>query len=272
MSVIPIDAAGARQQDDPPPFHLLNPNGKAPVLLVCDHASRVLPGAYCALGLDDSLLWRHIAWDIGAADVTRRLSAAIDATAVLAGASRLLIDVNRRPDDPGLIPAESDGIAIPGNRDLDAAERQRRADLWHRAYHGEIDRRLDLLRGWAADPVLLSVHSFTPVMDGYERPWHIGVLWNDNSRIAEPLIARLRANPGIVVGDNQPYTALEPYGYTIHMHGEDRGIRYAAVEIRQDLIDTHHGAEAWANILADAAEHIVEQIGTRSVEQGPDGG
>ncbi len=255
MSVIPI---GSGDPDDPPPFEVLNPDGTAPVLLVCDHASRVLPKAYGTLGLDPSLLWRHVAWDIGAADVTRRLSRAIGATAVLAGASRLLIDVNRRLDDPSMIPPQSDGIDIPGNHDLDDAERRWRTDAWHRAYHGEIDRRLDRIAGRGIDPILLSVHSFTPVMDGYERPWHVGVLWSNGSGIAVPLIARLRGANGLVVGDNQPYTALQPYGYTIHVHGEDRGLGYAAVEVRQDLVDTHHGAESWANILADAVRHVAD--------------
>ncbi len=255
MFVIPI---GASDLDDPPPFEVVNPDGAAPVLLVCDHASRVLPKVYGTLGLDPSMMWRHVAWDIGAADVTRRLSRAIGATAVLAGASRLLIDVNRRLDDPSMIPPESDGIEIPGNHGLDDAERRRRTDAWHRAYHAEIDRRLDRIAGRGVDPILLSVHSFTPVMDGDERPWHVGVLWSNGSGIAVQLIARLRRNSGLVVGDNEPYTALQPYGYTIHVHGEDRGLSYAAVEVRQDLIDTHHGAESWANILADAVTHVAD--------------
>ncbi len=100
-------------------------------------------------------------------------------------------------------------------------------------------------------------------MDGYERPWHVGVLWSNGSGIAMPLIERLRHNTGLVVGDNEPYTALQPYGYTIHVHGEDRGLNYVAVEVRQDLIDTHHGAESWANILADAVRHVADFGATR---------
>ena len=258
MSVTPHQSEPAAVgHDDPAPFEVLNPEGKSPVLLVCDHASRAIPKMYGLLGLDEAMLWRHIAWDIGAADVTRRLSAAIDATAVLAGASRLLIDLNRRFEDPSLIPERSDGIDVPGNRSVDEVDRQRRINTWHRPYHDEIARQIAAKRRKGMVPGILSVHSFTPVMNEFERPWHVGVLWNKYSRIAEPLMDRLKANNSLVVGDNQPYTAEEPYGYTIHVHGQDNGLPFVAVEIRQDLIDTHHGAESWANLMADATNHML---------------
>lgn len=259
MSSEPKSTEPAAVDTDPEPFETLNPAGATPILLVCDHASRALPAAYGHLGLDDALLWRHIAWDIGAADVTRRLAAALDAPAVLGGVSRLLIDCNRGFETDSLIPAASDGIAIPGNRDVDEVERQRRIKAWHRPFHAEIERRIAAFRARGVTPAILAVHSFTPVMNQFERPWHVGVLWSAGARIARPLVAALRAHPSLVVGENQPYTADEPYSFTIHEHGRDNGLPNAAVEMRQDLVDTRHGAESWANILADATRHMLGQ-------------
>ena len=259
MSSEPYPTESAAPTTDPAPFETVNPAGGAPVLLVCDHASRALPGAYGHLGLDDSLMWRHIAWDIGAGDVTRRLAARLDAPAVLGGVSRLLIDCNRGFDTETLIPEVSDGVQIPGNRHVDEVERQRRIKAWHRPFHAEIERRIAAFRARGVTPAILAVHSFTPVMNQFERPWHVGVLWSAGARIALPLVAALRAHPSLVVGENQPYTADEPYSFTIHEHGRDNGLPYAAVEMRQDLVDTHHGAESWANILADAVRHLLKQ-------------
>lgn len=260
-----------RPDDDPAPFVELNQDGKSPILLVCDHASRALPAAYGTLGLDESLLWRHIAWDIGAADVTRRLSAAIDAQAVLGGVSRLLIDLNRPLGIDQSIPEISDGVAIPGNKLIDEVERRRRERRWYAPYHDAVARRLKGFFDRGVVPALVAVHSFTPVMNGYERPWHVGVLWNEDARVAGPIVARLRDHRNFVVGENQPYTARKPYGYTLHVHGEDMGLAHAAIEVRQDLIDTHHGAEFWSNILADVLGHVVDTLAPFTVEGRNDG-
>jgi predicted N-formylglutamate amidohydrolase len=241
----------------PAPFEVVNAGGGTPVLIICDHASRVVPEDYDRLGLDETLLLRHIAWDIGAGDVARRLAALLDAPAVLCGTSRLVIDCNRALDDATSIPPASDGIAVPGNRDLDAAERRRRAERHFQPYHGEIRRRLDGFRARGIAPTLLSVHSFTPVMDGFERPWHVGLLWDRDPALSRALIAELGRNPNLVVGDNEPYSGSDPQGYAIATYGTGLDLPMAVFEIRQDLIDTHHGAESWAHLLHAALRPVL---------------
>jgi predicted N-formylglutamate amidohydrolase len=243
--------------EDPPVYEIVNPDGAAPVLLVCDHASRVVPRALGLLGLDEALLMRHIGWDIGAAEVTRGLAARFDAPAVLAGYSRLVVDCNRRIEDPSAMPEVSDGVAVPGNRALSAAARQRRAESIYRPYHAGIAAQLARFAAQGRTPALLSIHSFTPVMNGFVRPWHVGILWDEDPRIPVPLLANLRAEPDLVVGDNEPYSAKQPVGYTVRAHALPAGLPHVAVEIRQDLIDTAAGARRWAERIAAALEPIL---------------
>jgi predicted N-formylglutamate amidohydrolase len=235
---------------DPPAVQLLNEAGASRCLLICDHASAAIPAMLDGLGLDADRRRLHIAWDIGIAEVTRRLSLLLDAAAVLSGYSRLVIDCNRRLDDPTSIAAESDGVAVPGNRGLDAAARAARAEACFWPYHRAIAAAIARMRTRGRSPALISLHSFTPVMDGFERPWHIGVLWNRDGRLPLPLLAALRQDPALSVGDNQPYDGRAGRGYGVAMHGEGEGLAHVLLEIRQDLIDTHHGAEAWAQRLA----------------------
>ena len=241
------------------PFEIANPDGRAPLLLVCDHASRALPPAYGTLGLDEAELWRHIAWDIGAADVTRRLAQLLDAPAVLSGYSRLLVDCNRAGDDPTLVCRVSDGTVVPGNRSFDAAELARRMALAHAPYHAAVEAAMARLRARAAAPALINIHSFTPVMKGVERPWHIGVLWDQDGRIAVPLMQVLREDTDLVVGDNEPYSGRSNVGYTCRRHAEAAGLPNVLIELRQDLIDTRHGAEAWAGRLAAALRRVLAE-------------
>ncbi|HEY1504276.1 MAG TPA: N-formylglutamate amidohydrolase [Stellaceae bacterium] len=247
---------------DPPVFELCHASGAAPVLLTCDHASRLVPATLDRLGLTDVVLAQHIGWDIGAAAVTRFLAPLLDAPAVLAGYSRLVIDCNRHPDDPSSIPSESDGIAIPGNAALDpAARRERRARLFE-PYHAAIDQRLAHIRIAGHAPAVISMHSFTPRMKGFARPWHVGVLWDGEGRIAKPLLAALRTELGAeVVGDNQPYSAREPVGFTQRHHAFDRGLPHVAIELRQDLIAEEAGAAEWAERLARLLKPILATPG-----------
>jgi predicted N-formylglutamate amidohydrolase len=209
------------------------------LLLLCDHASNALPEG--GLGLDPGLLTTHIAYDIGAAAVTRALAAAYGAPAFLGGWSRLLIDLNRGADDPTLVMKLSDGSIIPGNRDAGAAEVARRVAAYHAPYHAAIAAELDRL---GTDAVVISLHSFTPAWKGRPRPWEVGVLYDRDTRLSAPLMARL-AEAGFQVGDNEPYTgALE--GDTLYQHGTLRGLPHALIEIRQDLIDTDASAQAFA--------------------------
>jgi predicted N-formylglutamate amidohydrolase len=243
--------------EDPPVYEIVNPDGAAPVLLVCDHASRAVPRVLGHLGLDESVLLRHIGWDIGAAEVTRGLAARLDAPAVLAGYSRLVVDCNRGLEDASCMPEVSDGVAVPGNTGLSAEARRRRAEAIHRLYHGGIAERLEIFAAAERAPALLSIHSFTPVMNGFVRPWHVGILWDKDPRVAVPLLANLRAHADLVVGDNEPYSAKEPVGYTVRAHAVPAGLPHVALEIRQDLIDTAAGARRWAELLAAAFEPIL---------------
>ena len=239
--------------DDPPPFEVVNADGRARVVLFCDHASCQVPAVLDGLGLDGAVIRRHIGWDIGAGDVTRRLAALLDAAAVLAGYSRLVIDCNRPPGEPSSIPRVSDGVAVPGNQALGAAELAARQTACFTPYHEAVDAVIaDVEARHGGPAAVISMHSFTPVMDGYERPWHVGILWYEDGRMPKPVIAALAADPSILVGDNQPYSGRVPVPYSIPAHAHPADRPHITVEIRQDLIDTHHGAEAWANIMAAA--------------------
>jgi predicted N-formylglutamate amidohydrolase len=247
---------------DPPVFELCHPNGAAPVLLTCDHASQRVPASLDRLGLTEMVLAQHIGWDIGAAAVTRRLAPLLDSPAVLAGYSRLVIDCNRHPSDPSSIPSESDGIAIPGNASLDAAARRDRRARLFEPYHAAIDQQLAHRAMGGRAPAVISMHSFTPQMKGFARPWYIGVLWDGEGRIAKPLLSALRAElDPAAVGDNLPYSAREPVGFTQRHHAFERGLPHVAIELRQDLIADNKGAAEWAERLARLLKPILAMPG-----------
>ena len=254
-------------EGDPPPYEVLNPDGPASMLLVCDHASRAFPQAMNRIGLDESILELHVAWDIGAAEVTRRLSKKLDAAAVLAGYSRLLIDVNRQPGDPGSIPEVSDTTTVPGNTALSEEEQLQRVESFFWPYHHAVSNALAHLRRRGTAPAVFSIHSFTPSLGGKDRYWDIGVLWNRDPRLAVPLLEKLKHanNGGYHVGDNEPYSGRE-IAYTIDLHAGAAGLPNCAVEIRQDLIETPQGAQHWADILAEAFVDILAQDSLHRVE------
>jgi len=259
---LPGAAAAILAPDEPVPFEVLNQAGGAPVILLCDHAARFVPRALDNLGLSEAELSRHVAWDIGIAEVTRDLAQRLEAPAVLSHFSRLVIDPNRALEDPTLIPQLSDGVIVPGNRDLPDAARRARFTTFHQAYHQAIGQRLDAMATQGPAPAVISMHSFTPVMKGLERPWQVCVLWNRDPRLPVPLMAALRAQ-GLTVGDNEPYSGRDNHGYTLHVHAEPRGLANVLIEVRQDLIDTHRGAAEWSErlhralgaILSDPAVH-----------------
>ncbi|MCK0198235.1 N-formylglutamate amidohydrolase [Ancylobacter sp. 6x-1] len=236
--------------DGPDAVTCLNAEGASPFVLTCEHASRHIPAAYDSLGLPESELGRHIAWDIGAASVTRHLSALIDAPAFLSGFSRLLIDLNRPLEAPSSIPIRSEDTDIPGNVGLDPQERDRRARVMFAPYHAAIARHLDTRRAADRPTRILSVHSFTPVFRGVARPWHAGVLYARDAAYGEALIAALGGGPWVAA--NEPYVIDRAEDYTVPIHGEDRGIPAVLIALRQDLIAQETGARAWAERLAAA--------------------
>jgi len=259
-------AAALIGPDDPPPFTLVNADGRRPILLVCDHASRAVPRALGVLGLDDTALSRHIGWDIGAAELTRRLAARLDAPAVLGGYSRLVIDLNRQPGDPQSILAASDGIVVPGNAALSAAAQEARAEALHWPYHHAVDQAFARLRREGPEPLLFSVHTFTPSLGGEDRRWDLGVLWNRDPRIAVPLIAILREANGLQVGDNQPYSGKE-IAYTLNLHAGSAGLAHCAIEVRQDHCESEGGLDRFADLLAGALERILAMPNVHRVEE-----
>jgi predicted N-formylglutamate amidohydrolase len=259
--------------------------GINPLLFLCDHAGNALPPGYDALGLAPEFFRTHIAYDIGAAEVTRALAAAFGAPAVLGIFSRLLIDLNRGPDDPTLVMKLSDGSIIPGNRSVDAAELENRIARYHAPYHQAIAAEIARLssfprarvsaqagedavagprvsegkRGMKNFPPLISLHSFTPAWKGDLRPWQVGVLWDQDRRLAGPLMMRL-AQAGFAVGDNEPYSgALE--GDTLNLHGTKNGLPHVLIEIRQDLIGDEAAAGAFAQTLAPIIKSALADMG-----------
>ncbi len=250
----PGTIAGAAAADQA--FTVLNADGASNVVLVCDHASNAIPEAYGTLGLPADALRRHIAYDIGAAELTAALSARLDAPAVLAGTSRLLIDANRGADDPTLIMALSDGDIIPGNHRVGAQERAFRVATYFEPYHAAIDGVLARVLARGETPMLISMHSFTPMWRGVPRPWHCGVLWNIDDRVARPLLGALRAQGDLVVGDNEPYSG-ELEGDCMDRHGTKRGLPHVLIEIRQDLIGDATGVAQWCERLARALAQCV---------------
>jgi len=230
-------------------FCVLPGRADAGLIVLCDHAGNALPQGYGTLGLPADQLKRHIAYDIGAASVTRALAAALDAPAVLTRYSRLLIDPNRGSDDPTQIMRLSDGAVIPGNRHLDEAERERRIRLYYEPYHRAIDAVIDGCIASGTAPALLSIHSFTESWKTVARPWHVGVLWDDgDARLAGPLLERFFAEDNLIVGENEPY-AGQIEGDCLWRHGNRRGLANAIIEIRQDLIRDAAAQAAWARRL-----------------------
>lgn len=224
------------------------------ILLVADHASDAVP-AGIDLGVDAAVMRTHIAVDIGVAPLTLALADRLGATAVLGDVSRLVIDLNREPESPGLVPAHSDGIAIPGNHGLEAHGRDARIAAFHRPYHERLSAMID-----ATPPALIvSVHSFTPALGSRDepRPWPIAFLYNRDDRAARFAIDRLRA-AGIDAGDNQPYSGRD-LNYTMNRHAEARGLPYLGIEVRQDGLADTAGIDRWTDVIADTIATFVSR-------------
>lgn len=235
---------------DFPAFEVIEGRNDLGLLILADHATNRLPSRYGDLGLEPSAFTRHIAYDIGVEPLTRALAAALGAPAVMSCFSRLLIDPNRGEDDPTLIMKISDGAIIPGNYPMSAEEADFRLSHFHRPYHDAVSGVIAAIENASGRaPLVISMHSFTPVWKTILRPWHAGILWDSDDRAARPLIAALAALPGIVCGDNEPYDgALR--GDTMYRHCMRRGIPHALIEIRQDLIAGPEGVAGWTDRLA----------------------
>lgn len=230
------------------------------LLILCDHAENTLPETYGTLGLRSEDLHRHIAFDLGAAGVAEHLARALGAPALLTRFSRLLIDPNRGLDDPTLIMQISDGLVVPGNVGLGEEEVAARLRNFYLPYHRAVERAIEAGIAAGKPPVVLSVHSFTQAWKGVPRPWHVGVLWDKDPRLALPLIEALRRFPDIEVGDNVPYSG-QLKGDTLYTHATAHGLAHALVELRQDLILAEDGQAEWGGRLALALAEVMQAGG-----------
>jgi predicted N-formylglutamate amidohydrolase len=236
--------------EDVPPIREYNEAGRSPFFLTCDHYGRLIPRVLGDLGLPESELKRHIAWDIGIAGVAESLSKQLNAHLIVQRYSRLVIDCNRPPHVASSIPRISEATTIAGNEGISHEEAAtRRAEIFD-PYHRRIDGIIDARRAAGLPTVLVSLHSFTPVYAGIARPWHIGTLYQRDTHLPPLVLKGLRAEGDLVVGDNEPYAVSDDTDYTIPVHGEARGLMNTGIEIRQDLIADPAGQRAWAERLA----------------------
>lgn len=236
--------------DEPPAFEVIEDRGRSPFLITCDHAGKRLPRALGTLGLPETELSRHIAWDLGAAQVARWLARELGAFAILQTYSRLVIDCNRPLDAPSSIPVISEHTVIPGNQELSPAQKAERARLIFQPYHDRIVSEFERRARDAQPSVLIAMHSFTPTFKGVSRSWHAGMLYNRDARLGRALGELLRREPELVVGDNEPYSVSDLSDYGVVVYGERRGIPHVEIEIRQDLLADEAGQIAWAKRLA----------------------
>jgi predicted N-formylglutamate amidohydrolase len=233
-----------------PPVHEYNAAGRSPFLFTCDHYGRLIPRALGDLGLPESELVRHIAWDIGIAGVAEALSDHLSAHLIVQRYSRLVIDCNRPPSAASSIPRISEATTISGNEGLSREAAELRRKIIFDPYHRRIDEVIEARLRQGMPTVLVALHSFTSVYAGIARPWHIGTLYHRDTHLPPRLLRHLRADAHLVVGDNEPYAVSDETDYTIPVHGEKRGLMNTGIEIRQDLIGDQSGQRQWAERLA----------------------
>jgi predicted N-formylglutamate amidohydrolase len=236
---------------------VLRPNAPGLFVILCDHASNRIPPELGGLGLASSDLSRHIAWDIGTAQIAETLSEMLDAPAILSEVSRLVVDCNRHPDGPDLIPEKSDGTYIPGNQHLNKGSRAVRLERWFTPYHVAIESVLDARAAAGVPSFLLSIHSMTACLGGVFRPWKIALSSYRDRTHVEPVLERLRALQCGEVGDNQPYDLDPAVDYSVPFHAFRRGLPYFQVEFRQDEVCNAEGQSDWARRFARCIEEFL---------------
>ncbi|WP_245417443.1 N-formylglutamate amidohydrolase [Aminobacter sp. AP02] len=248
-----------------------NRAGRSPYVIICDHASNHLPASFGTLGLDAAEMQRHIAWDPGALPVAERMAEGLDATLVQSCVSRLAIDCNRPLAAHDLIPEISETTAIPGNAALTSAQREARVALSWRPFHDAIDEVVSERLAEGRETRLVSVHSFTPVYKGVSRPWPIGIIHDEDARLAVPLIAALQRLDGINVGINEPYSPADRVYFTLEHHGRSRGLPCAMIEIRNDEIPAQTGQRKWADLLTGIFAELEPEAGEAAPFRTSDG-
>lgn len=247
------------------PVRITNQQGAGPYVIVCEHASNFIPAQFGTLGLSGRDRVRHIAWDPGAAPVARLIAGALDATLIESCVSRLVIDCNRPLDAPDLIPETSELTAIPGNFGLSRVEREARIAVSYRPFHTALERLVDERLAAGRETRIVSIHSFTPVYKGVSRPWQIGIIHDDDDRLAQPMIAALRREPGLHIGVNQPYSPADRVYFTLEKHARDRGLPCAMIEVRNDEIGDENAQRTWAGRLSGILTSQVSTITDRGI-------
>ena len=247
-----------------PSYEFCNEDATGTVLFLCDHASSKVPAELGTLGLTQSDFASHIAHDIGAAELTRALAHRFAAPAILARWSRLVADLNRGADDPTVVMQLSDGRIVFGNRGLDRDALAERIARYHAPYHARIEKEIAHARAERVVPVLVSVHSFTPFWRGSARPWHVGILWDRDGRLAKPLMVELKHESDIMVGDNEPYSG-ELENDCLYRHGTMNGLPHVLIEVRQDLIADQNGVARWAARLERALRGAMQAMGSPAI-------
>ena len=242
--------------DDVPPYITLNPNSITPVLLVCDHASNRFPKSLGTMGLDYLDRLSHITVDIGSRATTESLAKQLNTTAILCQYSRLIVDCNRNISDNSAYLDKSDGVDIPGNQNLNNNEKEIRESEIYWPYHNAIDTQISRLKRQKVSPIIISIHSFTPVFNGNKREWEVGVLWDKDPTTARIFINKL-TEAGFLVGDNKPYSGKDPEDFTLDYHAETIGLPHVGIEIRQDLINHDDGVMRISNALQKVISSLV---------------
>lgn len=241
------------EPDDPAPFTIVNAEGAAPFLLLGDHAGSAIPRRLGNLGVAQADLDRHIAIDIGVLPLGLEIARLLDAPFIYQNYSRLVVDCNRAPGSLDAIAARSDGTSIPGNIALSKRDRSHRIQEIHDPYHSAIARTLKARRYSGNTVYILSLHSFTPLLNHEIRPWHIGIMYGRGDDLfARLMLSALRATRGSAIGDNQPY-AMDDTDYTVPLHAFSPLLPYAEIEVRQDLIAKNNDILQWADLIANAA-------------------
>ncbi len=261
----PADTLRLLQDDEVPPVREENAGSRSPFFFTCDHYGRLIPRALGDLGVHAGELERHIAWDIGIAEVATWLAKEMDVHLIAQRYSRLVIDCNRPFDSAGSIPLISEATEIPGNGGLNHEQVTARRQAVFAPYHARIAQALDQRKAQGLPTILVSLHSFTPVYAGIARPWHIGTLYHRDDRLPHMLRDKLRHEGDLVVGDNEPYAVSDATDYTIPVHAEKRGLMNTGIEIRQDLIGDQSGQHQWAERLARLLREIEETLHARKL-------
>lgn len=264
----PFDGSPLLGKDEPPPFSVMNADGKTPCILVCDHASNLVPQKLQRLGMSDDDLQQHYAVDIGVKKITEVMSEALDAPAIFGNYSRLVVDLNRKVDHPTAFVMTGEGKPVPGNIVMDDTDRAQRIEELYNPFHDKLSSMIDDYLAQGVVPAVIAIHSFTPVFYNQRRPWEIGVLWVQDDRIPRATIDHFAAQ-GYCVGDNEPYDARYLRGTTVNRHADARFLPNALVEVRNDLISTDNDAIDWANRLVECYNPILSDENLYTLYDGP---